>query len=310
MHPYAAENFGAYSPAIDAGGQHLVMSTANPNLGQSGWFYEFWNSAVAGDMNYLPVFDGRWCRPDQTEEWFEETKPKYVGIPHALDAFYPETPSEAFVGRSGLALPGFDATRNVRESDPMEWEDYDWRIAAIDPGGGDPTAISVYGVWRDRQTGEIRFHQPMGGEFYSREPVALDEMISYLAKWLPLDRAWIDTAGGTVLLNSLKRYGFPANKALKDRTVGLQLYNQVLEEGRLTHHVSCEEAIKEYPLYRLVEKRDPYDKQRYRTSTPIDNHADAKDATRYALVGFKEELERGVAARAGSDLRLVWDRGA
>jgi hypothetical protein len=308
LHPYAAQNYGAFSPALDAGGQLICTSTANPRLGQSGFFFETWNQALEGELPYVPIFSGRHCRPDQGAEWWEQTAAKYQHTPDAMSAFYPETWSEAFVGKSGLALPAFNPDINVRPDDPMEWGEYDWRLAAVDPGGGDPTAAVVIGAWRDRQTGQIRYHQPENGEFYHRDSVAVDDIIQYLAQWPALDRVYVDTAGGSVILNTLNRYGFPAWPAVKDREFGLALYNQLLSEGSLTHNAGNTETIAEYPLYHLVERVDPWDRSRYRTSTPVDNHADAKDCTRYILVGFRQLIERSTAAKPNRDLKIEWSR--
>lgn len=303
MHPYGERNYNNYAPSIAAGGQLAMASTSNQLLGPSGFFYQMWHDTESGETGYTPIFSGRYCRPDQGADWFKIEVRRFRGSKDGFAASYPQTPEEAFVGRSGLVYPQFERILHVRESDPRPWAEYDYRVAGIDPGGGDPTAICVFGVWRDKRDGTIRWHQPKAGEFYRSGSVSFYDIIEFLSKWPKLDRIYLDTAGGTVLLNSLKQHGFNVYPAWKDREMGHSMYAELLDHQHLTHHESNVHTIQEYYSYRWLERTDPNDKARYRTSTPVDHHADAKDATRYAIVGFTKALSRHAAS--APKLKLV-----
>jgi hypothetical protein len=295
-HPYGAANYAQYRAAV-ANGQYLLFSAANPKLGPSGFFYDMWRGAIEGNNNYTPVFIPRNARPDQDEKWMAKERRSYAGQPEVFDVLYPEKWQQAFVGKTGLVLPEFSEQLHVAPAHPMPWEDYTYRFAAIDPGGGDPTAITPMGSWRDGRRGSVLYHQPH--EFYSRQPVAIDGILGYLGLWhnrAPFTRIWVDTAGGEVLLNTLKQRGFPAFPAIKDRDAGLLVYRTVLAENRLTIHDSCKEGIAEFAGYRWLERPDPNSHERFRTGTPFDHHADAHDTRRYILLGAERAWGRMAAA--------------
>ena len=315
MHPYGWDNYSQYQATI-ANGQHLIFSAANPDLGPSGFFYDKWMEATEGkpwqvvgpngtepwkhgDSRYKPVFIGRWARPDQDDKWFAKQKKAYKGNPEIVDVVYPEWPEQAFLGKSGLVLPEFSSQLHVSPHHPMAWEDYTYRFASIDPGGGDPTAIVPLGAWRDPRRGVVMYHQP--GEFYSRNAVTADHLINYLAQWhqrAPFTRIWIDTAGGEVLLNTLRAYFGKTVvwPAIKDREMGLITYREVLADSRITLHESCAEGIKEFAGYRWLNRPDPNSHEKFVTGTPFDHHADAHDARRYTLIGAETAFLRMAAS--------------
>ena len=69
FHPYAAKNYSAYSPTIDAGGQLIIISTAN---GVGNWFHGMYQSAKGGLSNFRARFYGWQVRPGRDEEWRRE----------------------------------------------------------------------------------------------------------------------------------------------------------------------------------------------------------------------------------------------
>lgn len=314
-HPYGKANYAQYQPAV-AKGQFLLFSAANPKLGPSGFFYDMWQDATGGkpwqvigpngtepwqpgDSAYRPVFIGRWSRPDQDAKWLAHEKSKHKGSPELIDVIYPVWPEQAFVGKSGLVFPEFSTQLHVSPNHPMAWEDYSYRFASIDPGGGDPTAIVPLGSWRDARTGTVRYHQP--GEFYSKNAVTADNLIQYLAQWhlrAPFTRIWIDTAGGEVLLNTLRAYFGKGIvwPAIKDRDMGLVKYREVLAESRITIHESCTEGINEFAGYRWITRPDSNSHEKFTTGTPFDHHADAHDARRYTLLGAEIAFLRMAAS--------------
>ena len=75
---------------------------------------------------------------------------------------------------------------------------------------------------------------------------------------------------------------------------GLAAVGQLLEPdptGRtqLTIDPSCDGSLHEFDGYRWLERVDPNSRERYRTGTPVDHHADAMDARRYAVMAINND---------------------
>lgn len=94
-HEYAAENYAAYTPAIDIGGQHIIVSTAN---GYGNWFERMYHGAKAGQSPYVWRFYGWPVRPGRDGAWYEERRQAFVaaGEGDKLQQEYPLTDEEAF----------------------------------------------------------------------------------------------------------------------------------------------------------------------------------------------------------------------
>lgn len=310
FHPYGAQNYAAILPSLSAGGQFITLSTADPTLGPAGFYHDLYFAAKRGENGYKAVFVPWEARPGRNLEWYEREKRKYSGDPEAFAAFYAETDEEAFVGKSGLVYPEFGTGHVVSES-PLAWGDFEYRVAGIDPGGGDPTAIVPLGIWQPkdaegRPTGLWRCHQP--SEFYDRTGRAtVHELIGYLGvldKEAPFDFIMIDTAGGTVLLNTIGAYFNSRRRqrvyaADKDRDGGIRDVRQVIAEGRFTIHESAKNCIAEFPNYRWKESMDPNGHVRYVTGTPVANHGDGHDGRRYAVRAVTNAMLRRSGDRGG-----------
>lgn len=294
-HGYAAENYAEYGPTIASGGQIAICSTSDPELGASGFFYEMVQETLGGQNDYKFIFSGRYSRPSHNDAFYERERRVQRLDEHKFNSHYPATIEDAFMGKTGMVYDQWNPLLHVRQDDPMAWEEYDYRICGIDPGGGDPTAIVVLGVWQDKTSGTLRFHQPQGGEFYKRGPVAQEEMVNWLAAWPNLTRIYDGSSGGSTLLAGLRHYyGNRVWPADRDRQ-GIGTIASLLDSQHLTIHASNTESINEFNGYRWVDRVDPHDKLRYRTNTPVDNHADAMDARRYAVCSFIKKVEQMVA---------------
>ena len=283
FHPYGGSNYAAIQPAVSRG-QLLILSTADPTLGTSGFFWELYWSSSRGETPYTAVFEAR-RRPDRDEAWYERARRAYAGQEDAYHAYYPRTAAEAFAGRHGLVYPTMPV---IVHADPLPWEDFRHRVAGVDFGGGDPTAVIPIGV---SSTG--RFHQP--GEFYRRGMVDISTIGAYLMDWharAPFLRVYCDPSE-PVAIASLRSAGLPAVPADNKRD-GIGLVGALYAQGRMTIHADCRESLAEFAGYRWAERTDPGDRTRYATSTPVDHHGDAHDARRYAVVAF---LRAEAAAR-------------
>lgn len=213
-------------------------------------------------------------------------------------AFAQEWLADFEASDSELVFPEFSPALHVRPA-PVSWQECKWRIVGIDPGGGDPTAIVPIGVSQ-------REHIHQYGEFYRRGDVTLEMILIELAKFnsiAPIDRVFVGETNGNILINTLRRAGYPAFKA-DMRREGLETVRWVLQAGRLTIDPGAVNSIAEFRGYRWRQQRDMETGERYATSTAADNHADAMDARRYAIMG----VIRGLPAANSGPVTVSYGR--
>ena len=296
FHPYAQQNLDTIRPAIsNSNGQIIITSTANPQMGATGPFVDIWELTAAERK----LFYGRTVRPDQGPEFFAKEAAKPGMSDEVMSAYYPLTPDDAFVARTGLVFPEFSPALHVRKA-PVGWADCKWRVVGIDPGGGDPTAIVPIGVTQAE-------HMHQYGEFYRRGDVDLEMILEYLGKLnavAPIDRVFVGETNGNVLVNTLQRNGYPAFKA-DMRREGIETMRWLLQRGRLTVAPEATNSIAEFRSYRWVQGRDQMTGERYATGRAADNHADAHDARRYAVMGVIRGLP---SPRQGRPMRVDYGR--
>lgn len=125
FHQWGAENFLALSPTVDAGGQFIIVSTAN---GMGNHFAELWAQATAstpvvlprqqsgewrlnealeaasfGD-GWLPLFLPYYLRPGRDVAWWERKRSTYTQS-RAFFQEYPRDPEESFVQSGRPVFP-------------------------------------------------------------------------------------------------------------------------------------------------------------------------------------------------------------
>lgn len=295
FHPYAAANYAALRPALSAGGQIIINSTANPALGRYGFFHDIYWQSKNHETPYQAVFVPWDSRPGRDALWLANERAAFTGMPEHFDAYYPSNDLEAFIGKSGLVYPQFTTETHVKDA-PFPIEDCVRLVGGVDFGGGDPTAVVVMGMDKDQ-----RIHQ--FAEFYRRGTVGLDEIAQFLGNF-KCERIMCDPSE-PVAIETLRGMGFPAMKANNRRNEGLGFVAFLLENNRLSIDTSCKNTINEFSGYRWRETTDPHSKQRYATSTPVDNHADALDAGRYAIMELTAMLRKRprVSSLSGKPLR-------
>lgn len=305
FHPYAAQNYQALRPALGTHGQLVVISTAN---GPVGWFYDMWTKAQSGMSNLVPVFIPWWARPDRQTldgapnyDWLEQVRrDQPLQTELEFKAEYPASPDEAFATSSSLVygidvdgIPIFDHVRNVKD-EPWSWEEAPVRVAGIDPGGGDPTAIVGVSLSPDHRAMHVHW------EWTKKGLAGVAEILGVLAahgkKDWPYDgyRAIIVDRTQQSLIASLREAGMPALPSELGRREGFQIMQFLLKQGLLTHSPDLRDTLREYGTYRWKERRDA-DGRSYATSTPADHHADHLDALRYAAVYLFHSYMRGGA---------------
>jgi hypothetical protein len=147
FHEHGEENLAAIKPAIDAGGQMLIVSTAH---GANNKFSEVWNAATSAGLmpakpdgvevgnavgmnGFYPVFL-RWnLAPGRGADWFENASLEYT--PQELQQEYPSNPTEAFLKGGAAAFPQWDRERHTLAQFPIppHWErrtGMDWGTSA------------------------------------------------------------------------------------------------------------------------------------------------------------------------------------
>jgi hypothetical protein len=89
---YATALYTALKPTIDAGGQLIILSTAN---GRGNLFYDLVQRAVKGAGRFAFAFLSWQARPDRTSAWYAATEADAVDSAH-MKQEYPASPDEAF----------------------------------------------------------------------------------------------------------------------------------------------------------------------------------------------------------------------
>jgi len=201
-----------------------------------------------------------------------------------------------FVTFEGLVYPQFSERTHVRTLDAPDPVPYDSpeivaRVAGVDFGGGDPSAIVILGMGRSGKVHQF-------AEKVWDEPVGDVELGGELHKWhskVPFNQVWCDPSNQTAIA-TFKSSGLPAGpqvsgpqalsaRAINDRVQGLRTVGDFLSREALTINPFCSRSISEFYSY-LYRKSTDGEGNEYLTSTPIDHHADCMDARRYALMGL------------------------
>lgn len=216
------------------------------------------------------------------------TKEEMEAIRRGMSAqrFAQEVMADFEASDSELVYPQFSAYRHVKPA-PCSWEECKWRVMAIDPGGGDPTAIYAIGVSVDER---VHVYAP---EFYQRGGVSTSDMASWIQRFESVgkvQRVVVGETGGSTIVTGLRQLGIRAVQAEMHRDEGKENVRFLLDNDRLTVDSKCEEMIAEFGLYRWRLKKDPYEADMYMTSMAGERHGDAMDALRYGVAAVITSL--------------------
>lgn len=300
-HEWGAQNYVNYTPSLSKGGQYIAFSTADAELGPAGFFYDLYMGAAAGKTGYTARFLPWHIRPERDAAWLKRERARFDTLTEdEFNSQYPATPGDAFVGKSGLVYPQFSPLRHVKEGVQVRWEDCLYRCAGYDLGGGDPSAIIFLGAYKE--AGVYHVHQYGEWVKMSGAP-SIQEMFLAISAWhdrAPLAHIEADPVpGGQTVAHELRRLNLPARTANWARGKGLGLVANYLDNDWLSIDATCKRSIHEFAHYNWVERTDPNDRTRYKTSTPHDRHGDCMDGRRYALMGLHNDL----MGRVGSSRR-------
>lgn len=108
------ELFAALKPTIDAGGQLIVLSTAN---GIGNLFHRLWVKAEAGLSGWRAIFLPWWSRPGRDAEWYQRQLQEYDD-PALVRQEYPASATEAFLVSGRVRFPPEWLTKQAANAAP------------------------------------------------------------------------------------------------------------------------------------------------------------------------------------------------
>lgn len=293
FHPYARQNLNTIRPAVaNSKGQILITSTSNPELGASGPFVDLWGETPRANR----LFYGRDVRPDQGEEFFAEERRKPGMTAEVFSAYYPETEEDAFISRSGLVFGTgsdgvliFDPRLNVVARPPFTWKEAKWRVAGIDPGGRDPSGITVMGVSEDER--QCVFSEQLWRGMVPASAYA--EYLQAIHEEAPFDVIVVDPSAASLIATLKGDYGLPCYPANNDRAFGITVTQDAFRSRRLVILEDCEELIYQLGTYWFDQRKEGSTSNvTFATKTPASHHADLIDPTRYECVAVYEGFPR------------------
>lgn len=168
----------------------------------------------------------------------------------------------------GIVYPEFVYDQHVRTMDTDGWR----TVIGVDVGARNPTAILTAHV-----AGDERIH--IGREVYRSGMTSTDILDAIMgeADATRPDKIYIDPSA-KMLIDDLRRKGYPAEKANNDVIGGIQRVRRALVEG-FTVDPSCRGLIDEFGMYHYPENA------RIETDTPVKEYDHAQDALRYLVAG-------------------------
>ncbi len=186
----------AMKPAIDAGGQLVLLSTSNKSKPES-LFKRIYLNAVDGRNEYTPIFHGWDARPGRNAAWYAAIVKSSLANTGALDDVwqeYPATAEEALAPRSldkrlpfewlqrcyaamnAVEQPGQPAINGLKVFfPPQRGRQY---ILGADPAAGNPTSDDSAVEVMDKETGEEV--ATLAGKF---EPATFGAHIDAVGMW-------------------------------------------------------------------------------------------------------------------------------
>lgn len=191
-------------------------------------------------------------------------------------------------GRRPDGMRYYEPSRN-RVKAPWALEDSKWVIGGVDPGGRDPSSMSVTGV-----SGDDRIHR-------FREELVLGTITAReAAEWFFEQSQHYDAILYDPSQESfgagLREFGLPAVAANNARRYGIGVVREYLLSGRYTIDERCEATHRQMFEYwevpRPLGQASSGDRDSYPTRTGAGHHADSLDEGRYVVVFIHEHFPR------------------
>lgn len=281
---FADAIYTALKPTIDAGGQLIILSTAN---GIGNLFHQLWVKAAAGANAFTSIFLPWWSRPGRDAAWYAAQLAEYTD-PAMVKQEYPASATEAFLvsGRTRFD-PAWIARQAANVVAPLvELPPTLWHL----PG------LAVYRLPRLGQRCILGADVAEGLEHGDYSAATLldadtwEELASLHGHWEPdayatyLDRL-ARTYGATVavernnhghaVLLALKQLGTPKIfvgadgrpgwlTTAQSKPLAIDLVAQALRDGLIT--IRTQATLDELAIYRITKSGD--------TSAPAGYHDD------------------------------------
>lgn len=284
-HPNPEEHWAAMKPIISAGGQALVVGTAQ---GAAGWFHDMYWDSTRGETSLTAKFVPWNSRPDRDEEWLARERRDFKRHPALFRQEYPANDLEAFVSFSGLVFGMTEDGEEILSKaniayPPCHWKDYKYRLCGVDPGGRDPTHISFVGITRDEH-----FH--VHAEWQKKEAIGADTIAGEIWKAhqiAPIRLVLVDPSN-RVLAETLVRLGLPAVPASRDKGARISTMSMLFRLRRLTISPWCTKLIDQLWRYFWDDRDEMGGGGKSAWSTKSgggEDHSDGIDAAGYAVLG-------------------------
>jgi len=282
--PFADAIYTALKPTIDAGGQLIILSTAN---GIGNLFHQLWIKASAAKNAFTAIFLPWWSRPGRDAAWYAAQLAEYTD-PAMVKQEYPASAQEAFLvsGRTR-----FDPTWIARQAANVTGH-----LAMLPPPLSAIPGLTVYALPRPGQRTVLAADVAEGLEHGDYSAATLldadswEELTSLHGHWEPdayatfldrLARAYGATVAvernnhGHAVLLALKQLGTPKIfigadgrpgwlTTAQSKPLAIDLVAQALRDGLIT--IRTQATLDELAIYRITKSGD--------TSAPAGYHDD------------------------------------
>ena len=193
--PSLSEVLNAIKPAVDAGGQLVLISTVDKAVPLSTFKQLFRSAYYDRSSNYTPIFFSWRARPDRTDEWYQSVAADMYQQNQSNDDLYqeyPESPEQAL------------APRQLDKRIPFDWLQA-CRAEAVPLAGSDLPGVPGLAVYVRPQPGRryVIGADPAEGNPTSDDSAATvvdaetwEEVATFAGRWEPrVFGGYIDQVG-------------------------------------------------------------------------------------------------------------------
>lgn len=271
---WGRETLAAVKPTIDAGGQLIIISTAD---GQGSAYHQFWQQAEAGLSGYTPIFLPWFARPERGPEWRDQKLLESAGDVATVKREYPANPVEAFTAAAGLVYDVWsdgpedgnvtEAADYVPDGGPVFWAVDDGYTGKLDPTTGQYASGSsprVFLLVQERADGRLCvFAEDYAVHTQQEEQIADVLALPYpLPQYAAMDSASADLRG-RLHGNGIYTQGKPHRIEESIKSLRTMIAPDANGWRRVLVHPRCKHLRFEMGAYRYDDKGKPIDDQNH-----------------------------------------------
>ena len=227
------------------------------------WFYREW-ICKAQEKRALYLHFTMDDNPSLSESVKARYRRMYGGV------FYDRFILGKWTVTEGVVYPMFDREQMVVTELPEHFERY---VISCDYGTVNPTSMGLWGLCGGIWYRIREYYYAARREGISRTDEEHYAGLVALAGGLPIDCVVVDPSAASFIACILSHRQFRVCKADNDVLTGIRQVSDVLMQGRLRFHVSCEDILREFTEY-CWKENSPGD-------TPRKEHDHAMDDMRY-----------------------------